>query len=208
MAAFALAHAAMHSLNRPPSGPTPDWHGGNADLIADAEMSRAAYSGATEVNGWQKDMQLSGPDHAVFHKDGKAKIAYRGTDVKNKRDLGTDALIALGLQDKSSRMRRAVRTADQVSAKYGKQNVSLTGHSLGGSQSQYVSRKRGLEATGFNAAMSPIDALRKRTYSKFHSISTASDPISKFTHHHVGKIGKKTTAKQTKWNPHGLSNYI
>jgi hypothetical protein len=205
MSVFTLA---MHHLNRPPSGPTPNWHGGDADLIADAEMSRAAYSGATEVNGWQKDVQLSGPDHAVFHKDGKAKIAYRGTNVKNKRDLGTDALIALGLQDKSSRMKRAVRTADQVTAKYGKGNVSLTGHSLGGSQSQYVSRKRGLEATGFNAAMSPIDALRSRTYSKFHSISTASDPISKFTHHHVGKIGKKTTARQTKWNPHGLSNYI
>lgn len=185
-----------------------DWHQGNPDLIIDAELSRAAYSGATEVNGWQKDMSLSGPDHAVFHKEGKAKIAYRGTDVKNKRDLGTDALITLGLQDKSSRMKRAVRTADTVSAKYGKENVSLTGHSLGGSQSQYVSRKRGLSATGFNAAMSPVDMFRSRTYSKFHSVSTASDPISNFTHHKVGRIGKKTTVTQTKFNPHSLSNYI
>lgn len=185
-----------------------DWHQGNPDLIIDAELSQAAYSGATEVKGWQKDIHLSGPDHAVFHKDGKAKIAYRGTDVKNKRDLGTDALIALGLQDKSSRMKRAVRTADAVSAKYGKENVSLTGHSLGGSQSQYVSRKRGLSATGFNAAMSPVDAFRKRTYSKFHSISTASDPISRITHFDAGRIGKKTTVKQTKFNPHTLSNYI
>lgn len=185
-----------------------DWHQGNPDLIIDAALSKAAYSGASEVHGWQKDISLSGPDHAVFHKGGKAKIAYRGTDVKNKRDLGTDALIAIGAQDASSRMKRAVRTADTVSAKYGKENVSLTGHSLGGSQSQYVSRKRGLKATGFNAAMSPIDALRKRTYGNFHSISTANDPISKFTHHVVGRIGRKTTVKQTKFNPHTLSNYV
>jgi hypothetical protein len=184
------------------------WHQGNPDLIIDAELSRAAYSGATEVNGWQKDVHLSGPDHSVFHKEGRAKIAYRGTDVRNKRDLGADALIALGLQDKSNRFKRAVRTADAVSAKYGKGNVSLTGHSLGGSQSQYVSRKRGLDATGFNAAMSPVDTLRKRTYSKFHSISTASDPISLITHHKVGRIGKKTTVRQRKANPHALSNYI
>lgn len=187
---------------------SPEWHQGNPDLIIDAQLSRAAYSGASEVDGWQKDVQLSGPDHAVFHKEGKAKIAYRGTDLKNKRDLGTDALITLGLQDKSSRMKRAVRTADIVSSKYGKENVSLTGHSLGGSQSQYVSRKRGLSATGFNAAMSPVDAFRKRTYSKFHSISTASDPISSITHRVAGRIGKRTTVRQRKTDPHSLSNYI
>lgn len=185
-----------------------DWHQGNPDLIMDAHLSHAAYSGATEVNGWEKDVSLSGPDHAVFTKGGKAKIAYRGTDVKNKRDLGTDALIALGLQDRSSRMKRAVRTADLVSAKYGKENVSLTGHSLGGSQSQYVSRKRGMSATGFNAAMSPLDAIRKRTYSKFHSISTSNDPISMITHFKARRIGKKTTVKQRGFNPHALSNYI
>jgi hypothetical protein len=184
------------------------WHQGNPDLIVDAKLSEAAYSGATEVHGWQKDLHLSGPDHSVFYKGGKAKIAYRGTDVTNKRDLGADALVALGLQDKSNRFKRAVRTADAVSVKYGKENVSLTGHSLGGSKSQYVSRKRGMSATGFSAAMSPVDIFRKRTYSKFHSISTASDPISFITHHKVGRIGKKTTARQTKFNPHALSNYI
>lgn len=185
-----------------------DWHQGNPDLIIDAKLSHAAYSGVGEVDGWQKDVHLSGPDHSVYHKEGKAKIAYRGTKLSNKKDLQADVLIGLGLQDKSNRFKRAVRTADQVSAKYGKHNVSLTGHSLGGSQAQYVSRKRGLDATGFSAAMSPIDAVRKRTYSKFHSISTASDPISKYTHHHVARVGKKTTAKQIKWNPHAMSNYV
>lgn len=185
-----------------------DWHQGNPDLIIDAKLADAAYSGPNEVDGWQKDIHLSGPDHAVYHKDGKAKIAYRGTKPSNKKDLAADALITIGAQDHSNRFKRAVRTADQVSKKYGKENVSLTGHSLGGSQAQYVSRKRGLKATGFNAAMSPVDALRKRTYTNFHSISTNSDPISLMTHHHVGRIGKKTTAKQTSWNPHGLSNYI
>jgi predicted esterase YcpF (UPF0227 family) len=103
-------------------------------------------------------------------------------------------------------MKNATKTADHAIRKYGKENVSLTGHSLGGSQAAYVSRKRGLNATGFNAAMSPVDLVRKRTYSKFHQVSTTNDPIAHFTNR-VGRIGKKTILKATKFNPHALSNY-
>lgn len=186
---------------------TVEWHQGNVDLIHDAELARAAYSGQQEVNGWQQDVQLSNHDRKVYHKDGKAKVVFRGTDVKNKRDIGTDALVALGLQDFSSRMRNATRTTDLAIKKYGKDNVSLTGHSLGGSQAAYVSRKLGVKATGFNAAMSPVDVLRKRTYGNFHQVSTSNDPISHFTNR-VGRIAKKTIVKPTKWNPHTLSNYV
>lgn len=184
-----------------------DWHKGNPDIIHDAALAQAAYSGTGEVHGWQRDMELSGPDRSVYHKDGKVKIAIRGTNPRNKRDLGTDVLVGLGLLDVSSRAKNTLKTTDRAIQKYGKENVSLVGHSLGGSLAAHVSRKRGLSATGFNAAMGPIDTLRKRTYGKFHSVSTRTDPISHFTRR-TGRIGKQTITKATKWDPHTLSNYI
>lgn len=188
-----------------------DWHKGNHDLIIDAKLASAAYHGHNEVDGWQRDIELSNVDRSVYHKNGKAKVAYSGTRIggKNKwRDLGTDILIGIGAQDASSRFKNSTKTANLAIAKYGKENVSLTGHSLGGSLSQYVSRKTGLKATGFSAAMSPIDLARKRTYSNFHSVSTSADPISLITHHHAKRIGKKTAVKQSKKNPHSMSNYL
>lgn len=185
-----------------------DWHQGTPDIIHDAKLAEAAYSGAMEVDGWQKDVSLSGPDHSVFHKDGHAKIAYRGTNLGNRKDLEADALLAVGLQDYSNRFKRAVRTADQVEKKYGKGKYTLTGHSLGGSQAIHVSRNKGVKATTFAAAMSPVDAhLRKRTYSHVHSVTTAADPISKYTNITRG-IGKHTIIPQTKWNPHSTDNFM
>lgn len=188
-----------------------DWHKGDIDLIADAALAQDAYDPKgkhkDELHGWERDVSLSGPDHTVYHKAGKAKVAYRGTRPSNFKDLAADALLAVGLQDKSNRFKRAVRTAERVKQKYG--DVSVTGHSLGGAQAAYVSRAVGVKGTGFGAAMSPVDShLRRRTYSKFHSISTFNDPISSITHHHTGRIGKKTTVKGTKWNPHAMSNYL
>jgi hypothetical protein len=212
-----------------------DWHKGDPDLMADAALSSDAYNKTAkhkdELYGWERDVSLSGPDHAVYHKDGKAKIAYRGTEAPtlkgvgkdflravglrhksnkletNFKDLAADALLAVGLQDKSNRFKRAVRTAGHVKRKYG--DVSVTGHSLGGAQAAYVSRAAGVKGTGFGAAMSPVDShLRRRTYSNFHSVSTFNDPVSSITHHHTRRIGKKTTVKGSKLNPHAMSNYL
>lgn len=188
-----------------------DWHKGNPDLITDAKLASAAYHGHQEVDGWEKDLELSNVDRTVYHKGGKAKVSYSGTRITSKhkwRDLGTDALVAIGAQDVSSRFKNSTKTANLAIAKYGKENVSLTGHSLGGSLAQHVSRKTGLKATGFSAAMSPVDLARKRTYSNFHSVSTSADPISLVTHHYAGRIGKKTRAKQRKTNPHSMMNYL
>lgn len=188
---------------------TTNWHQNNQDLIDDANLSKAVYSMQENVRDWKIDKTLSNENRAVYHnhRTGKAKVAFRGTKPSNVRDLGTDLLIGLGLQDVSSRFKNAVRTTDLAIAKYGKENVSLTGHSLGAAQSAYVSRKRGLKATGFNTPWSKADEMRNRTYSHFHSIQTTTDPISVRTAR-IGKVGKKTWTKSKSWNPHALSNWI
>lgn len=188
-----------------------DWHQGNPDIIHDAHLAAAAYSGDTEVCGWEKDFELSNGDATVYRKGEKSKVSFKGTELTkngklNTRDLGTDVLVGLGLQDHSNRFKKAVRLTDAAIKKYGKENVSLTGHSLGGAQAAYVSRKRGVKATGFGSAMGVLDPIRKRTYSHFHHVTTPTDPVSYFTNR-TGRIGKKTVVPLKKWNPHALSNY-
>jgi hypothetical protein len=181
-----------------------DWHQGNPDLIIDSHLAEAAYSGHSEVHGYQKDMEFRHPDFSVYHKNGKAKIAFRGTDVKSTRDLGADALLAVGI--KGNRGKRAERVAASVIKKYGKENVSATGHSLGAWQSALVSEKYGIKATGFSTPLAP--SVKKRKLGNFHAISTSTDPISYVTHNLTRGVGKKTTVKTKFWNPHAVSNYI
>lgn len=183
-----------------------NWHEGSPDLLLDAHLSNAAYSGDNEVFGWQRDVELSTEHSHVYHKEGKAKVAYRGTHTWH--DIVPDVQLAVGLQDYSGRFQKASQVAEKTIKKYGKHNVSLTGHSLGGSQAAYVSRDKGLQATGFNAAMSPVDsAIRKRTYGNFHSINTTVDPIAMYTRK-TGRIKKTTNVLPTRLNVHGLANFI
>lgn len=180
------------------------------DILIDAKLADAAYSQKPEVDGWARDTSLSNENRSVYTKGGKAKVAFTGTNFKKKRwvdDVGSDLLVGLGLQDYSSRMKNAKKTTDEAIKKYGAQNVSLTGHSLGGSQAAYVSRARGLKATGYNAAFSPIDLLRKRTYTNFKNVSTTTDPISMFGRRLSRMTHIKTKAKSA--NAHGLkANFI
>lgn len=177
------------------------------DLILDAKLSKGAYNQTAEIDGWKRDDQLSNFNRSIYTKDGKARVAFRGTDLKNSKtrwdDLGTDALVGLGLQDLSSRMKNAKRTADLATKKYGKDNVSLTGHSLGGSQSAFVSRATGLKGTGFNSGFSPVDTLRKRTYSNFTNLTADGDLISSF-----GRKLKRMSQLKVNKRGHGISRFL
>lgn len=179
------------------------------DIKLDAKLSNAAYSQTPLVEGWVRDKELSNENRSVYSKDGKAKVAFTGTNFKKKRwidDVGTDLLVGLGLQDYSSRLRNAKKTAELTAKKYGAENTSLTGHSLGGSQSAYVSRATGLKGSGFNSAWSPVDALRKRTFSNFTNVTADGDIIS-----NSGRGVKRTTnirVKPKTKNVHSLINFI
>jgi hypothetical protein len=181
-----------------------NWHNGNPDIIDDAKLAKAAYSGDTEVNGWEKDMELSNPNTAIFYnkRTGKAKVAYRGT--VNKKDIGTDALLTLGLRDKGTRFKHGIRDARKAQSKYGKENVSLTGHSLGAAISAHASRSTGSKATGFST---PWGLGENRTYKNFSHIGVKQDPVN-WTTFTQRRTGGKTWVKSKSWNPHALSNFV
>ena len=142
-------------------------------------MSAAAYGGNSEADnylasqGYSKDEDLTGsgfswerfltegpnaiinrnrPNATVYSKDGKATIAYRGTDLwhLNTSDLLADAAITLGINDVSRRFTEAEDLYGRTVAKYGEGNVSVTGHSLGGSEALYVARNHHIGGTVFN----------------------------------------------------------
>jgi len=76
-------------------------------------------------------------------------IAYRGTNLTSIQDIRNDVAMA---RDKiPAQATDAIKVYDQVKQDYPNSDVTVTGHSLGGSLSQIVSSVRGCEAVTFNA---------------------------------------------------------
>ena len=152
------AEYVRHRLGRKMSDPSSVYNQLGADDQAMARLSKAAYGTANErsdnVAGWNLDRELSGSNAAVYNKDGRVRIAYRGTDVNNASDLRADAHILSGDQAKSERFIEAENLYKKARTKYGAdKEFKLTGHSLGGSQAAHVARKYaddGVTASVFN----------------------------------------------------------
>ena len=89
-----------------------------------------------------------------FHAEVLAKgndviVAYRGTDNMFGRDGRND--FAMARKNIPEQATEAVKVYDQVKQDYPNSEVTVTGHSLGGSLSQIVSSVRGCGAVTFNA---------------------------------------------------------
>jgi len=89
-----------------------------------------------------------------FHAEVLAKgndviVVYRGTDITSVQDIRNDVAMA---RDKiPAQATDAIKVYDQVKQDYPNSDVTVTGHSLGGSLSQIVSSVRGCDAVTFNA---------------------------------------------------------
>lgn len=76
-------------------------------------------------------------------------VAYRGTDITSVQDIRNDVAMA---RDKiPAQATDAIKVYDQVKQDSPNSDVTVTGHSLGGSLSQIVSSVRGCDAVTFNA---------------------------------------------------------
>lgn len=124
------------------------------DEVLYARMAQGAYTRA-EIPGWEIVSDLSNRNRTVYERDGKVVISYRGTDPTNYGDLGSDALAGLGLKKFGARYANALKVARQAIKRYGAENVTTTGHSLGAIQSLYVNSELGLDAHAFNPYLSP-----------------------------------------------------
>lgn len=89
-----------------------------------------------------------------FHAEILAKgndiiVAYRGTD----KLLGVDVVndIAMARKNIPAQATEAIKVYDEIKRNYPNAEITITGHSLGGSLSQIVSSVRGCDAVTFNA---------------------------------------------------------
>jgi hypothetical protein len=211
-----------------PSGPPADHH-------KYAILAHAAYTRNKPVDGYDIDPAFSDRNRTTYvdKATGKAIIAFRGTQLSGDggtgnrwTDLGADSLIALGLQDLSKRFQGSRRVTKQVMARYGKDNVALTGHSLGGSQALYVHHRINshLETHAFNPGISPVDVERSRglfgpehvaslfnkapKFGKMaHTYITRGDLISSLAPHVRGLQVHRMPTK-VKRNPHAIRNFL
>ena len=161
-------------------------------------------------NGWNVDDELSDHHSTVYHNPTTkhSVVAFRGT--ADKQDLKTDALLFLGLGGKSKRYKESNELAEKVIAKYGKSNVSLTGHSLSGDIASNVSRNKDLDAYTFNKGRK---LLPSKNAPREKSVRVIGDPLSgnaiipsAFSLPNVLTGGSGRLQKSA--NPHSLANFI
>ena len=105
-----------------------------------------------DSNGWTyqetKSNHHSGFYSEIYTKGDKAILVIRGTEIRSGAKEGTkDTLndIQIGLGYLPCQMKDVENAYIQTVRKYDKENVILTGHSLGGSEAQILGAKYGVE---------------------------------------------------------------
>jgi len=139
-------------------------------------------------------------------------IAHKGTTSTAKANIISDVNVAFGFQNSTERFKRATRKDAKIQQAFPDHNITLTGHSLGGSIGTNSSAKNNIKGVFYNIgsgvpSMSSI--LSHRTKPKNNNIthySTNFDIVSiqskKFN---INQVSVKTKPGN---NPHDLKNFL
>lgn len=148
------------------------------------EFIQNSYKGDDQkkyINGYERDNDLSGQRVQVYHnKDtGKAVVVHRGTQGLN--DWITDTRLILNpygpySYEYGNRYQHAKKIQEQAKNKYGKENITTVGHSLGGKLAHDLGGDTNKTIT-YNKAITPIDLVRPINKQETH-IRAMYDPVS------------------------------
>ena len=181
-------------------------------MFASGAYENPHYHTSQVGDGWGVDDELSDHHSTVYHnKNTKhSVVAFRGT--ADKQDLKTDALLFLGLGGKSKRYKDANALTDKVIAKYGKPNVSLTGHSLAGDIASNVSKNKDLDATTFSKGRKLLPSSNapreKALRSVLDPLSGAAIIPSAFSLPNLLIGGSGRIPSFSKGHPHSLQHFF
>lgn len=187
------------------------------------------------LGGWEVDPELSDKRVVTYHNktNNRTYIGYRGTDVADKerekfmgmgmaKDLYTDIFdpagnIVRGSQGKNPLYQSDDAHFEKVRTKYGK-NISVTGHSLGGSRAIRQSKRQNVYGQGFNVGRG-FDKGQREDYktcgkpnppawcTKFTSHHRSGDPLSLMNRFVHGKNKYYKYNWKNNKNPHSLQQF-
>lgn len=160
--------------------------------IEAARMTKASYINLREgalaaqeyttanLDGWELDTALTDEHTATFVKDGKVRIAYRGT--QNMTDWKTNIKLGIGAEQSSEQIRAIESTYKRIVEKYGKSAIEyFTGHSKGGGQAIYMGNKHGIPTITQDPALTPKMIAKSNPQVKHIINRTPTDWVSGLT---------------------------
>ena len=139
---------------------------------------KSSYSKTgADYKDFKIDKELSGQRVQVYYnpKSKQAVVAHRGT--QGMHDWVTDARYAVG-DTSSKRFQHSKNIQKKAEQKYGANNVTSIGHSLGSQLAEKSSSKRTKEIITLNKPVSPQDLILKSVPKKQTDIRTTLDPVS------------------------------
>ena len=100
----------------------------------------------TEVKGWEYMPSFSTFDLATFRRGTDIRMIFKGTS--NNTDLLTDIKLLINLPDRT--FKTAVENYDKIRKTFPQSNITVSGHSLGGTKALFVSKQRNVKGVVFN----------------------------------------------------------
>ena len=180
--------------------PNDKYKGGAISTNELSQFVDASYKKKGEVqniDGYKIDNDLSTRRNKVYTNDkGEAVVAIAGTD--NLKDWSNNLLIPFGLHSQTDRYKNSEETLKKTNAKYGKQKVSVIGHSQSGHIVNDLANRDliGAEAIAYNPA------IIGKTNAKVKVVKSQLDPVSLFTKTKKGDVViKPTSYNPFKYNP-------
>ena len=156
----------------------------NKDIVPILKSSYLTNKKASEKlnkHGYTLDKELSNKNQKVFtDENGNPNISFRGS--KTIKDwVVSDLAILTGNQQYDPRFKNSVKLTKEVKKKYENKPINITGHSLGGSISDYVNNNvklpQGSKITTYDKGVG-IGDLFKTVKSNQTDIRTPSDIVS------------------------------
>jgi hypothetical protein len=197
-----------------------------------APFAKAAYGadgsghGYQEMPGYHIDNRFTNENRILYASNDdptKAVYAFRGTDVKNLNDIGTDVLNTVGLQGISARQKNSTRAAIAAQSQYS--NLTLTGHSLGGFEAlaaaksmksppaqtvvfaPHVSYFQNLQDSVANKVHDFFLGRKERQPSNTFIYKTQTDPVTAYISPHYLNAHISTVKELNPLNPHSMENF-
>jgi hypothetical protein len=168
---------------------------------------RSMLSGSYEKNlsdagKFTVDKDLSGKRVKVYHnpETKQTVVSHRGT--ANMKDWLTDAGMTFGYEG-GKRFKHSKKVQKKAEKKYGTENLTTVGHSLGARLAEKYGQK-GNEVITLNKPIIP-KTFGKKISEKQYDIRTENDPVSAL--HSLQKNEKMKTIKSDTYNPlteHGV----